>query len=199
MKAFKFVAVAAAVLALAPQFAAAESNVVTTGNATAKLNFQVTIPRVLYLQVGTGTPLTNVTTVDQIAFAPTADELLANTANLAGTGGDLGAGAVNVRIFGNSGNVTLSAAGAASGMQLGATTNYIPWTQIVATAAAGTTAGGFNAATIAHPTVNSGNVTVNATAGVVRQVSRWTFAYANSATYTPGVYTGQLTYTATAP
>jgi hypothetical protein len=207
MKALKFLPVAAAAaIAFAPQFAAAESNVVTTttGSATARLKFEVVIPRVLYLQVGTGTPVTTDTTQDQIVFSPTATQIVNNTANLAGTGGDLTGGAVTVRVFANSGNVTLSAAGSnaagnTSGMQLGAATTYIPWTEIVATAAAGTTGSGFTAATINHPTIGTGSVTLTAAGGVVRQAGKWTFAYANSGTYAPGTYDGTVTYTASAP
>lgn len=196
MKKLSLVAAVAAIL-LAPQWAAAESNVVTTGNASAKLDFRVVIPRVLFLQVGTGS-LGNTTTVDQILFSPTAAEVVAGGTK-AGTGGDLTNGAVTVRVLANSGDVSLGATAAALGMRKGVTTDYIPWTKVTATAAAGTTAGGFTGTSIAHPAINGTAQTITATSGVVQQVGRWTFAYANDVAYASGQYDGQVTYTASAP
>ena len=54
---------AVAVLAVLPLAANAESNTVTTGSANARLDFQVTIPRVLMLQVGAAN-----SAIDQINF-----------------------------------------------------------------------------------------------------------------------------------
>jgi hypothetical protein len=205
MKVLKFLpVVAAAAMAFAPQLARAESTAVTAGPATARLKFQVVIPRVLFLQVGTGAVLTTTATQDQIVFSPTTTEILNATTNLAGTGGDLTAGAVTVRVFGNSGAVALSAAGTnaagnASGMQLAAGTTYIPWSEIVPSAAAGAVTTGFTSVAIAHPTIGTGSVSLTPTGGLVKQTGKWTFVYGNSAAYAPGTYDGLVTYTVTAP
>ena len=99
-----------------PLLVHAESNVQTGANtaapgATAHVDFQITIPKVLFLRVGTGsgyatgTALTSVATVDLIQFAPAAGTVGNGTA-VAGTGGDVGGGVVTAAIVSNSGNVT---------------------------------------------------------------------------------------------
>lgn len=216
MKTLFAIAAFAAVLPLAAQ---AESNLNTgfpTGSpatATARLNFSITVPRVLYLQVGTGTPFTSNAAVDTISFAPTADQAI-NGGAVAGTGGDLSGGAVTVRVLSNVGDVALynTVAGPLSTGIPAAPT--IPWSAISVAAAqltAGTTAGFTNGA-ITHPSFNTGasggdsaKVTLTATSGVVKQEGKWTFTY-NSATSVPaGSYggggsgntgNGQVIYTA---
>jgi len=66
------IAVAAALVA-APMMASAES-AFTTGagtpiTASAHLDFQITIPKILYLRVGTGTAMAANATINQIAFS----------------------------------------------------------------------------------------------------------------------------------
>ena len=54
-----------------PMLANAESNVVTGAgalSASARLDFRVTIPKVLFLQVGTGTSMATLATVNLIDF-----------------------------------------------------------------------------------------------------------------------------------
>ena len=90
----------AAVLAV-PLMASAESNFQTgaataSPGATAHLDFQITIPKILYLRVGTGSSYTtgiytSNAAVDQVAFAPTA-AAAGNGVAVAGTGGDLSGG-----------------------------------------------------------------------------------------------------------
>src|SRR5208282_2246146 len=88
-----------AAAAVAPLLCQAVSNVQTgTGTlaATAHVDFQVTIPQVLFLRVGTGSSdttgvLTANTTGDEIQFAPAAGAVGNGTA-VAGTGGDLTGG-----------------------------------------------------------------------------------------------------------
>src|SRR5579871_281491 len=104
----------------APLLVHAESNVVTGAStaapgAVAHVDFQVTIPKILFLRVGTGSTYTgatptlgNVTTVDLVQFAPAAGSVGNGTA-VAGTGGDLSGGAVTAAVVSNSGNVTLNA------------------------------------------------------------------------------------------
>ena len=78
----------AALLAVLPLAANAESTTVSTGSATAHLDFQVTIPRVLMLQVGPSG-----TGINQIDFDMSATPgNVGDGTPVAGTGGDQGAG-----------------------------------------------------------------------------------------------------------
>ena len=205
-----------ALAAIAPLAAQAESNFVTgTGalSANAKLDFVITIPKVLFLQVGTGTSNANNTTVNDITFAVPAGNVGNGTA-VAGTGGDLAGGGVTVRVLGNSGTVTLgnTVTGPLSSGTAGNPT--VPWSDIVVTAGALATATtGFTNAAIAHPAFNTAAAggasatptTLAASGGLVRREGSWTFAYANTATLPAGTYgntvanNGTVTYTATAP
>ena len=107
--------VLAAAAIAAPMLATAESNVQTGAGAltaTAHVDFQITIPKFLFVRVGTGTGIghrvafaTNAT-VDLITWAPTAAQV--GTGVLAGTGGDLTGGVETAVVVGNSGNVTFS-------------------------------------------------------------------------------------------
>ncbi|MDR6857667.1 hypothetical protein [Variovorax guangxiensis] len=205
-----------ALAAIAPLAAQAESNFVTgTGalSASAKLDFVITIPKVLFLQVGTGTSNANNTTVNDITFAVPAGNVGNGTA-VAGTGGDLAGGGVTVRVLGNSGTVSLgnTVTGPLSSGTAGNPT--VPWSDIVVTAGALATATtGFTNAAIAHPAFNTAAAggasatptTLAASGGLVRREGSWTFAYANTATLPAGTYgntvanNGTVTYTATAP
>jgi hypothetical protein len=192
---FKKISLAAVVaLSAALPMAAQAESAVTTGpgspiSASAKVNFQITIPRFVFLQVGTGTLLANLGTVDNIVFAP-AVAVVGDSTPVAGTGGNLTGGAVSVRVIGNAGSMTLAAVGTPNLTSSGGDT--IPWTQITVVAAGGAPA---------HPTVGSGSVALPATGGVVNTplAGQWTYSYANSITPAAGTYNGQITYTASAP
>lgn len=209
--------VLAALATIAPLMAQAESNFVTGSSgalsASAKLDFSITIPKVLFLQVGTGTSYTDNGAVNNIAFAVPAGSV-GDSTPVAGAGGDLAGGGVTVRVLGNSGNVTLdnTTTGPLSNGVSGDPT--VPWSDIVVTAGAlPTTTAGFSNAAIAHPAFNAGPgggastapTTLTATGGLVRQEGSWTFAYANTATLPAGTYgstaanNGRVTYTATTP
>ena len=120
---------AAAVLAAIPMLANAESEF-TTGNgaisADAQLDFRVTIPKILFLQVGTGTNVANNATVDLIDFVvPAAD--VGNGVAVAATAGsgDLGNGAVTAKVLGNNGDITFTSTTAgALGNGAGDTISY---------------------------------------------------------------------------
>lgn len=180
---------AVAVLAL-PLAAQAESNVTTgagTISATARVTFNITIPRFIFLQVGTGTLLAANATINTIAFTP-AVAVVGNSTPVAATAGsgDLGNGIVTVRVIGNAGNVTLGATGPAN---LTSGSNTIPWTQIATAITGGAT----------HPTINGANATFTAVANVVNINGTWTYSYLNALTPASGTYTGQVLYTATTP
>ena len=163
--------------ALVTPFAAnAESNFQTGAgalNATAKVDFTITIPKVLFLQVGTGTLLANNGAINLITFNVPAADVGNGTAVAATAGsGDLGNGTVTAMVRGNGGNVTLGAS------TLGAISNgagdTIPWTQITTTPATLSTATVLSAPTLANGA--SSNVTLTAVNKVVNQDARWTYA-----------------------
>lgn len=200
-----------ALAAALPLVCNAESNVQTGAStaapgATAHVDFQITIPKILYLRVGTGSSyttgiLTSVGTVDLIQFAPTAAQVGNGTA-IAGTGGDLTNGVETAAIVSNSGNVTLNAtAGGALGDGAGDT---IAFTQITTTAATLTSATALPAPVLSNGT--SANVVITAPpTKVIVQDAKWTYAYANTTTPPAGTYggvnvnNGRVVYTATMP
>ncbi len=199
-----------------PLIAFAESNVQTGAGvltATAHVDFQLVIPQILYLRVGTGTSYTtgvlapSNATVDQIVFnVPGAS--LSNGAPFAATsGGDAGVGVETAAIVGNGGNVTLTAT-TAGALNNGVATQTIPYTQITTTAATITSATALPAPTLVNGT--SGTVTVTAVNGVAFQDAKWTYAFANNLVPVPAAGTyggggvtnvnnGRVTYTASMP
>jgi hypothetical protein len=187
--AMKFIKSLLAVAVLGAAFSAqAESNIASGAGAltaAAKLNFRVTIPRVLYLRVGTGTDYVANPGVDTITFAPAATNVGTGVV-VAGTSAP--ATPVTVRVLSTGGAITLAATSATTGMVNGATT--IPWTQI---------AGASNNAGLPVPAVGAAASSIAAVNGVVFQNATWSFNYLNANTYAAGNYDGVVTYTATLP
>ena len=190
-----------------PLVATAESNYQTgTGGltATAHVDFTITIPRTLYLRVGTGSAypgtLTSVTTVDLITFAP-ALATLGNNTPVAGTGGDLGGGVETAAIITNSSAVSLTAT--AQGALTDGNGNTIPFTQINTAASALTAADTL----LPAPTLSNGTSTaVTLTAAANKTITadaKWTYSYQNAAVVPAGNYGGvntnnsRIVYTAT--
>lgn len=193
-----------------PLLAHAESNFVTgastaTPGAQAHVDFQITIPKTLYLRVGTGSAypatLANNTAVDLVQFAP-AVGAVGNSVALAGTGGDLTGGVVTAAVVSNSGNVTLGAT------TLGALSDgagdSIAFTEIKTAAATLTSATALPAPVL----VNGASATTVLTAPaskVIVQDAKWTYTYANTTNPPGGTYggvnvnNGRVTYTATMP
>jgi len=167
--------------------------------AQARLDFQITIPKVLQFRVGTAAA----GTIDLITFAPTAAQV-GNSVAVAGAGGDLTGGAVTAKVTANSGLVTISAT--TTGALTGTGTNVIPWSEISTTSTVLTSATALAAPTI--PLTGLG-ATVNApaptAAGITVADAKWTFAYLNTTVPAAGVYggtvakNGRVTYTASAP
>lgn len=199
---------AALVLTGAPRVAQAESSFATataTGfNASARLDFQITVPQVLYLQIGAG-PASGMaanSTVSLLSFTVPANALGTGSA-IAGdaTAGDRGNGVVSVRIKGNVGDLhlSLSTTGNLTNPALGST---IPWDEIAVSAAA---SGAGGAAALQHPAWNNGTVTIPASNTVVDLASDWTFRYLNNQVVGAGTYggaginNGRVTYTLTQP
>jgi hypothetical protein len=189
-----------------PGMASAESNFVTgtgTLTATARVDFQITIPKILFLQVGTGTMFANNTAVNLIDFTVPAANVGNGTAVAASaTSGDLGNGVVTAIVRGNNGNINLVATN--GGALNNGGTDTIPWSQITTTPSA---LAGY-ATQLTPPTLantTSAPVTLTAVNKIVDQGARWTYSYANGAIVPPGTYggvntnNGRVTYTATLP
>lgn len=154
-------------------------------SAIARLDFRIVVPRIIYLQVGTGTAFTDVTTVDRVDFNLLPADVGSGTAVA-------GASTINARVLGNGGNVSLTANGVAGGLTNG--TQTIPWSQITFT----TSAPG-----LPHPAIGNGVAgavsSLTAAAGVVNQTATWTFNYSNTTAMAAGTYNGRVTYTAALP
>lgn len=182
-------------------------NPATTGSvATARVDFTITIPQVLYLRVGTSSGIAATDgTVNGIDFTIPAANVGDGT-NFPGVGGDLSAGAVTVRVYGNGGNISLNST--TTGLMTNVAGDTIPWSQIsVAAAPLASGTAGFTNAAITHPAFNAtfglGTATVlTATAKVVRVEGKWTYSFLNSIPFAPGVYgtsarNGRVAYIAT--
>jgi hypothetical protein len=183
---------------------------VSGSTATARLDFTIVIPQVLFLRVGTSAGNTSTTgTIDSVTFTvPGAN--VGDSTVIAGAGGDLTAGAVTVRVYGNGGNITLNS-NTDGPLTTGVAGETIPWSQINVTGAAiGATTSGFTNAAITHPAFNLGGsggagtaTTLTATNKLVRVEGKWTYTYLNATLPAAGTYggtvanKGRVTYTAT--
>jgi hypothetical protein len=185
-------------LALAtPLLASAESQLVTTGtgSAIANLDLRVIIPRVLFLGVGTGsgTPLATNGVIDALTFDYTTNPLdvgagaTAPAASITSTGPTSGTASIPVRVFGNNGQVTVTATNPAV---LTSGTDTIPFTELSVVSS--------NAA-FAAPGFSGGTSLPTLVGRVTNQTANWTYSYANSTTPAFGTYVGRVTYTATMP
>ncbi len=202
----------AGLLSTAAQAESQFVNPATTGSvATARLDFTVVIPQVLFLRVGTGAASNVVSdgTIDGITYTVPAANV-GDSSLIAGVGGDLTAGAVTVRVYGNGGGINLNS-NTTGPLTTGTAGEVIPWSQIsVASAALAATTPGFTNAAITHPAFNTGAAggagtptALAATNKVVRVEGRWTYTYLNANTVPAGTYggtvarNGRVTYTAT--
>jgi len=201
--------VLAAAAVAAPMLATAESNFQTGAGAltaTAHVDFQITIPKFLFVRVGTGTGSISpavgfgtLATVDQITWAPTAAQV--GTGVLAGTGGDLTGGVETAIVVGNAGNVTFSSTTTGPLSDgAGDTISYSKITVAASTLSTGTV--------LAHPALADGattTTTLTAVGKIVQQDAKWAYSYANNTTPPAGTYGGinangsRVTYTASVP
>jgi hypothetical protein len=194
--------VAAAVVATAGT-ARAESNFltgVTALTATTHLDFQIQVPKMLYLRVGTGVDRTTVATVDLINFAVPAANV-GDASVIAGTGGDLTAGVVTARVIANSGTVTLSTI-TPNGIK-DAAGDSISYGQIAMAVTTLTSATAFTPPAMTDNTTTTS--TIAPTLNVVNRDATWKFTYLNSNVVAAGTYGGintnqsRVTYTAAIP
>ena len=200
-----------AAAAAAPMLCNAESSTQATSGQTAAahVDFQITVPKFLFLRVGTGSNYATGTyaantTVDLITW--TLNTTNVGTGPLAGTGGDIGpAGTETAALVCNSGNaVTFTST--TTGALVDTTTDSISYSNITVAAAAGSFATLLNAPALADGATTT--TTVNGSGHVVKADAKWTFSYANNTVPAGGVYggggagntgNGRVTYTATMP
>jgi hypothetical protein len=197
---------AAAAVAV-PMLCNAESNFqtgTTALTATAHVDFQITIPKFLFLRVGSGTGTASggyatLATIDEITWAPAAAQV--GTGVLAGTGGDLSGGVETAVVVANNGSVTLSST--TTGALSDGAGDTISFTKITTTASHNTTT-----STLAPPALADGattTTTLTAVGKVVQQDARWAYSYSNNTTPPAGTYggvnvnAGRVTYTASVP
>lgn len=158
-------------------------------SASARLDFRVSVPKVIYVSVGTATSMAANPTVDRVDFnVPAGDVGSGNpTSASSGTGGY----PVVARVVSNEANVSFTANGSLGGLTNGV--QSIPWSQIVPVA------GG----TLPHPVIGDGTAgaasNLTASGGVVDRSATWNFSYRNTAPLAAGNYGGQVTYTASLP
>ena len=149
-------------------------------SADASVDFRITIPRILFFQVGTPGG-----TVDLIDFNLAAADVGSGAA-VTGTGGDATGGAVNVNVRSNAGQVTI--AHDSDGVSL---TGGIPFTEILTASSNGS---------LDAPALGIVDVSTPAVAGsLTNETAIWTYTYANTNVLAAGTYTGTVTYTASAP
>lgn len=194
MKKSLFVHSAVALAMAAPLLAQAESELVSgSGSATANLDLRVVIPRVLFLGVGTGsgTPLATNAAIDALTFDYSTNPLDVGTGAAAGTITNTGptpAGAsIPVRVFGNNGQVTITATNPAV---LTSGSDTIPFSELSVASS--------NAA-LAAPAFGGGTSSPTLAGRVTNQTATWTYSYANATVPSAGTYAGRVTYTATMP
>jgi len=188
-----------AVAAATPLLCQAESNVQTGANtanpgATAHVDFQITIPKILYLRVGTGssyTPgvagaFTASPTIDEITFAPAANVLGNGQPVNASLGGDISPGVETAGLIDGAGD-------------------SIPFTQITTTASTLTSGTFLQAPALINGTSTSVMLTAPPTKVIV-QDARWAYTYNNTTVPPAGIYggingtnNGRVVYTATMP
>ena len=195
---------AIAMLAL-PNMASAESTLQTgagTLTGSARLDFRVTVPKVLFLQVGTGTSMATNTTINLIDFTVPAANVGDGTVIAASAAsGDLGNGIVTAKVIGNNGTVTLTST------TIGALSNgagdTISYSQISTTASVLASAVALPAPALVDATTTS--TTVTPVGKIVNRDAKWTFGYLNGTIVAPGTYggvnvnNGRVTYTASMP
>jgi hypothetical protein len=183
-----------ALLLGSPQAARAESNLQSGAApalaASARLDFRITIPRVIFLRVGTGTDFASNPTVDAVDFN-VPDNASGSGAAVAGQSST----AITARVVANGNNISFSAAGSTGGLTAtSGAAGAVPWTEIVAASSGGS---------LPHPTIGNGGAgiasTLVASGGVVDQSSTWSFSYRNNTALAAGVYSGQVVYTAALP
>lgn len=170
--------------------------------AAANLDFTITIPKFLYLRVGTGLNLASLATIDNIIFTVPAANIGSGTP-VTGVGGDLTAGQVTARVIGNNGAISFSST--TLGPLNDGAGDTISYAQLGVAVAANT-----STPVLPHPAfVDGGTTTITLptqTGGKVTNLdAKWTFTYLNTAIVPAGTYggvntqNGRVTYAVSMP
>lgn len=188
-----------AALALNAISALAESTSAAGGSGastSARLDFRLTVPKFLSLQVGSA----GAGTIDTITFNPTVAQL--------GTGVDIAGSAVAVTVQANPGADTVNLtyrttdAGGTGLAALSDGTNTVPWSTVGVTS---------DSATLTHPANladgSAADINVLApvpkTAGVINLTANWTYVWNDGGTVyagsAAGGYTGRVAYRLATP
>jgi hypothetical protein len=202
----KRLVVATSLLFALPLVAHADS-AFTTGattplTASGHLDFQVTVPKFVYVRVSTGTNMAANATIDQIAFSVPAANVGDNTI-ISGTGGDLTLGVVTARVLGNNGAITFSST--TTGPLSNGSGDTIPYSQISTAVATNTSTPALAAPALASGSTTNVALVPNVGTKVTNLDAKWTFTYLNNAIVPPGTYGGinangsRVTYTASMP
>ena len=156
-------------------------------NASARLNFEIVIPRFVYFRVGGAG-------IDTVTFRPSAEEVAEGTP---GISGDLGSGTVSVRLISNAGNLNISSTtNGTTGLTSGA--NDISYGQINTINSSG------EIPVLALFDDDTDSQPITAISGIINLTDTWTYTYDNIDITTDdppvaGIYSGQGTYTAATP
>lgn len=199
------------ITAAAPPLCHAESNlqsgVASPLTTTAHVDFQITIPKFIFLRVGTGTGTATGGwgvngNIDLISWAPAAAKV-GNGVAQAGSGGDLTSGVETAVVVANHGNVTLSSTTLGKlGDGAGDTISYAT---IKTTASKLTTAQVLPAPALVDGATSTVVVGGKGKGKIVQRDARWTYTYANATVPPAGTYggvntnNGRVTYTASVP
>ena len=184
--------------------------------ASAHVDFQITIPKFIFLRVGNGTGVVNASgvfttapatnaVVDQITWAPAAN-VVGNGTAIAGTGGDLTGGVETAILVANNGTVTLTATTVGALQNAPAAPfDTISYSTITTTASHNNTALTLPAPALADAATTTVTLTPVAPSKVIYQDAKWAYTWANNVVPAPGVYGGvntqnsRVTYTASVP
>lgn len=193
-------------MAAIPTGAHAELQFVTgTGTpltASAKLDFTITIPKFVYVRIGTGTNVANNTTVDNLVYTVPAANV-GDSSAITGTGGDLTGGKVTARVIGNNGTIAFSST-TLGAMNNGAG-NSISWSQMDVAVATNTSATALSHPTLVDGSTTSINLAPNIGSKVTALDAQWTFTYKNENVVPAGTYggvntqNGRVTYAVSMP
>jgi hypothetical protein len=158
-----------------------ESNSSGGAAVNARLDFQITIPTILYLQVGTVGA-----TVDVVSFAPSG---LPDSVPVAGTSSGANPVPVRVAALVTAGQTVTLDANSLTSLSDGSGNN-IPFNQISWTGGGSFASGTFN---------GTNNQQLDQFTGSGNRTGTYSFSYANANYYPAGTYSGQVTYTLSSP
>jgi hypothetical protein len=165
----------------------AEEGIGTT-SANARLNFRVTVAEFIEFRIGSA----GAGNIDEIQFSPSMADIQTPT-EIGGAGGDLTGGEVTVRLLSNTSNaVTITAYNPSGTGLFDGGSEYINYASILTTE---------SGSGLTPPILSDagGNTTV-LPAGPNTINTVWSYTYQHvGADPLPGTYTGQATYTASAP